>query len=232
MIKEIAKKLHDLSYRFDEKPLKDLFQQARDNDILIVFGASDDLCELRGVFDEELDAWDGRDYTKPYDYLDNDDGDEDIIKLKKALKEIELKAFWCGKILETTETTGLEVDKDISFVFSVKDGIRSENFTLLEDDEVYCIGKVIDLKSISKMEKIIKISAVFKLKDKDGVGLMVETTMTYDAEKASIEKASIEKATKLDTYNTLKKLVEHQVGEDVIVLDASADEVKKHYEQE
>lgn len=77
------------------------------------------------------------------------------------------------------------------------------------------------------MEKMIKISAVFKLKDEDNDELMVEMAMTYDAQKASEEKA-----TKLDVYNALKKLVEHQVGEGVQVLDASAEEVKKHYEQE
>lgn len=77
------------------------------------------------------------------------------------------------------------------------------------------------------MEKMIKISAVFKLRDEDGEEMMVEMAMTYDAAKASEEKA-----TKLDTYNALKKVVEHQVDEGVVVLDASTDEVKEHYEQE
>ena len=74
-------------------------------------------------------------------------------------------------------------------------------------------------------EKLIKISAVFKLQDEDEAPMMVEMAMTYDAEKASIEKA-----TKLDVYNSLKEVVQHQVAEGVTVLDATADEVKEHYE--
>jgi len=74
-------------------------------------------------------------------------------------------------------------------------------------------------------EKMIKISAVFKLQSEDEVALMVEMTTNYDAEKASLIPT-----TKIDIYNTLKQLVEHQVGEGVIVLDATAEEVKEHYE--
>ncbi len=74
-------------------------------------------------------------------------------------------------------------------------------------------------------EKLIKISAVFTLKDEDEAPMMVEMSMTYDAEKASTEKA-----TKLDVYNALKEVVQHQVAERVTVLDATADEVKEHYE--
>lgn len=79
------------------------------------------------------------------------------------------------------------------------------------------------------MEKMIKLSAVFKVKDEDEE-MLVEITMNYDAEKASNKGM-----TKLELYDSLKELAKHQVkqiSEEAEVLDASADEVKKHYEQE
>lgn len=74
-------------------------------------------------------------------------------------------------------------------------------------------------------EKMIKISAVFKLQPEDGSSTLVEVTMNYYAAKASENKMS-----KLDIYESLKDYLEYQVNETIIVLDATEDEVKKHYE--
>lgn len=74
-------------------------------------------------------------------------------------------------------------------------------------------------------EKMIKISAVFKLHPEDGISTLAEVTMNYDAAKASENKMS-----KLDIYESLKDYLEYQVNETILVLDATEDEVKKHYE--
>ena len=78
-------------------------------------------------------------------------------------------------------------------------------------------------------EKMIKISAVFKIKSGEDE-LLVEMVINYDAAKDS-EKGM----TKLELYESLKELIVHQVkgiSETAEVLDATADEVKEHYEQE
>lgn len=36
-------------------------QMAKDNNLVIIFGASDDLCEMRGAIDDEFDCYDGGD---------------------------------------------------------------------------------------------------------------------------------------------------------------------------
>jgi hypothetical protein len=78
------------------------------------------------------------------------------------------------------------------------------------------------------MEKIIKISAVFKIVE-DDEEVFLENTMTIDTEKAS--KKSM---TKLELYSFLKELTINQienVSKNAKVLDASVEEVKEHYEQ-
>lgn len=79
------------------------------------------------------------------------------------------------------------------------------------------------------MEKMIKLSAVFKVKAEEDE-MLLEMAITYDAKKADKKGRTIE-----DLYESLKKLATHQVKqihEEAEVLDASADEVKEHYEQE
>lgn len=76
-------------------------------------------------------------------------------------------------------------------------------------------------------EKMIKISAVFKVKSEDEE-LLVEMTMNYDAEKASKNS----RMSKLELYDALKKMADHQVKKispEAEVLDATAAEVKEHY---
>lgn len=75
------------------------------------------------------------------------------------------------------------------------------------------------------MGKMIKLSAVFKVVDGEDE-MLIETTMTYDAEKASKNS----RMNKLEIYDSLKELAEHQVkqvSETAEVLDATADEVQK-----
>lgn len=79
------------------------------------------------------------------------------------------------------------------------------------------------------MEKMIKLVAVFKVKDEEDE-MLLEMAITYDADKADKKGRTIE-----DLYESLKKLATHQVKqilEDAEVLDATADEVEAHYEQE
>ena len=79
------------------------------------------------------------------------------------------------------------------------------------------------------MEKMIKISAVFKVKDGEDE-MLLEMAITYDADKADKKGRTIE-----DLYESLKKLATHQVKqvhEEAELTDATADEVKNHYEQE
>ncbi len=56
-------------------------QLAKDNNLLIVYGGSDDLCEFRGAIDDEMDCYEGR-----------------MITHKELSKPIE--AIWCPKDID------------------------------------------------------------------------------------------------------------------------------------
>lgn len=94
-------------------------QLAKDNNLLIVFGASDDLCEFRGAIYDEFGCYDGG--------------------------EIE-----CEDLLEKIEAVWSEKDGEPSW--SYKTDIPHSEFKIYEDDELYCIGIVIDIGEIMPIQ--------------------------------------------------------------------------------
>jgi hypothetical protein len=119
------------------------FQLAKDNGIVIVFGASDDLVELRGAIHDEVGAYDGTtfkvDKKGPIPYfedIDSDDEDalEDYFKRKNGGREI--KAIWAPKHLP-----------DTSWIYETD--IPRTVFNVMEDGNVYCVGIIFKLEDLA-----------------------------------------------------------------------------------
>lgn len=106
-------------------------REARKSGLVVIFGASDDLCEFEGAASNELDCYDGGEFVlfedgKVFDIEEEVEGKN---------KHVNIKAEWC---------------KDgYSWVISVE-GIPFAPFDILEDGEKYCRGIVIDLADIGK----------------------------------------------------------------------------------
>ncbi len=105
---ELAAMLNNRAYLHETTP--EIEQLAKDNNLLIVFGCSDDLCEFRGAIFEEFDCYEGGTITH------ND--------LQKPIK-----ALWC------------------SCSWSYETELPHAEFNIYDDDELYCIGMVIDLNN-------------------------------------------------------------------------------------
>ena len=108
---ELAEMLNNRAYLHETTP--EIEQLAKDNNLLIVFGCSDDLCEFRGAIFEEFDCYEGGTITH------ND--------LQKPIK-----ALWCS-------------DRDCSWSYETE--LPHAEFNIYDDDELYCIGMVIDLNN-------------------------------------------------------------------------------------
>lgn len=117
---------------------------AKENNIVVIVGGSDDLMYCYGAdsylteYCEHSYGWDGEDLTKIK-------GDK---KLKKEAKQIGLKIWWCGKIEnQMLEIENYDVKKNGAFSYSVNENIKSLDFLVMEDEDVYCTGKIIQLPS-------------------------------------------------------------------------------------
>ena len=119
--------------------------EAKANGLLVVFGASDDLCEFRGALYDEVGAWSGADIRiggssdKP-ELLPEIEHDERETLAKHGVLlaaaqrregALKIKANW-----DAPDSPAWTYETDAPHV----------TFDILEDGEVWCRGIVIDLK--------------------------------------------------------------------------------------
>jgi hypothetical protein len=132
--KQLAAQLNGREY--GEEITKEEEKLARENNLVVVFGYSDDNMELRGAITDEVGCYDGGAcYISPNGILPNfDDVEEEYMEQyindKKKAKLV--TALW---------------DKNgYSWVYATD--IPHETFDILEDGEKYCRGLVFSLDSI------------------------------------------------------------------------------------
>ena len=111
--------------------------------LVVIFGASDDLCELRGAIHDEVGVYDGGEFCIDPDGktilqpIEDDDREVlekhfvmDAVKKRRA-KSIRIDAYWCPKELDCS--------------WAYKSSVPASTFDIMEDGELYCRGIVIDL---------------------------------------------------------------------------------------
>lgn len=120
----------------------DAIQLAKQNNIVIVVGGSDDLMYCFGAKSYLTDhcehgyGWDGCDLQNISDE-----------KLEKEAAQLGLKIWWCGEIIDSgLKIENYDTDKSGAFSYTVNENIKSLDFKVVEDeDDVYCTGKIIQL---------------------------------------------------------------------------------------
>ena len=107
---EFAKKLDGRSYPFQITGEEE--KEAKENNLIVIYGASDDLCEVRGWIDDEFDVYDGGEVS---------------------IGPIKVNCVWCP-----------EKEGHVYASWDYEIPVDHSEFRIIEDDEIYCIGAVID----------------------------------------------------------------------------------------
>ena len=133
--KELAEQLNGTEYPVHIS--HDLGRAARNDGLVIVYGASDDLMEFRGAVDEEIGCYDGGTaHLTSKGLLKNECESEDcphFAKLKKTAATID--ALWC---------------EEESYSWTYRTDIPHETFEVVEDGEKYCRGIVFALADVKE----------------------------------------------------------------------------------
>lgn len=99
-------------------PSKEIAQYAKENGFLIIYGASDDLCEIEGILVEEFDVGDKADFSnweeEPYNDIQ--------AVLLPFFKSIGLKQTWYAS-------------EDVTWSVTVNEGVPHETFLLTDGVE-------------------------------------------------------------------------------------------------
>lgn len=135
--RQIAKMIDGRQYR--NEVTKEIIELAKNNNIVIVFGASDDLMEFRGAIHDEVDCFEG---GTAYITTDNELLESACLAvcnkckyLKQALEGCkQIEALWCETLSNCSWT--------------YKTTIPHETFCIWEDNEQCCIGIVFSLDDI------------------------------------------------------------------------------------
>ncbi|WP_067097845.1 hypothetical protein [Marinomonas atlantica] len=132
---ELTNKLNGTQY-----PLRissEMRESLKKSNLLIIYGASDDLIEFDGAFRDEVGVHDGghvlihrEGILGNRDELDTDDELMQWLDHKAASKEVE--AVWCNG----------------EFSWSYKTQIPHTTFEILDGEEKYCLGMVISTLDI------------------------------------------------------------------------------------
>ena len=114
---------------------------AKENNIIVIVGGSDDLMYCYGAESyltrivEHGYGWDGDDLV-----------DINNKKLEGEAKQLGLKIWWCGEIEDKgLKIEGYSITESGVFSYSVNEKIKALDFKVMEDDDVYCTGKIIQL---------------------------------------------------------------------------------------
>jgi len=139
MLKKIQEICEGIEYSRDIP--KEAEKLAKENNIIVIVGGSDDLMYCYGAKSylteqcEHSYGWDGDDLT------DTGESELDLEAL-----QLGLKIFWCGSIQDTGETIkDYDIDKSGAFSYQVSKDIEHLNFKVMEDNDVYCTGIIIQL---------------------------------------------------------------------------------------
>ena len=122
---------------------------AKENGLLICFGASDDLLEMRGIIYEEYGTYEG--------------GTTLLVRKKTGISAIDLDKY--NELMEILKDNDFEIDikripiesewcpSDLKCSWRISTTIPHATFDIMEDDGLYCRGIVIH---ISDIEPLIK----------------------------------------------------------------------------
>lgn len=117
--------------------------QAKSAGLLVIFGASDDLCELRGAINEEIGAYPG-DRPSAVAFIKGgkllpeiDDDDEDVLEKYGVLGRLREEREAATKVVARWEDDG--------YSWTYETDASHATFDILDGGEKYCRGIVLDL---------------------------------------------------------------------------------------
>lgn len=141
-----------LNGKTDNEITKEIEKIAKENGLVIVYGASDYLMEFRGAIYNEGDCYGGGEFlfTKK-GCLRNQEECEDAIQTLKEngynidclnIQSNKINALWCP---DRINSLGGDY-KNVSWAYETD--IPHEKFNLMEDGEIYCIGIVFSISDL------------------------------------------------------------------------------------
>lgn len=143
---KLADNLNNRQYRYETSISLEKF--AKDNNLIIVFGASDDLLEFRGAFEEEFGSSEELYFNKEFTIISNHN------KIKLDEKNIEIKDYFINihrfdfEVELKNKITQEWCPKDLDTSWRLSANFPYKTFNVFDEKELYCVGIVFDIDDL------------------------------------------------------------------------------------
>lgn len=129
-LKEFAKIISGREYKHPQFTKEELLI-AKESNIVIIYGASDDLMEIDGAITDEADVWDGGTVHIQISYeCEGQIIGGGVVGNNGQNNVMSIEAKWCEDKTEDRKTIS----------WSYETSVPHEEFDIMEDGEVYCRG--------------------------------------------------------------------------------------------
>lgn len=149
---QLAELLNGNEYR--DEMTKEQEQVAKQNNLLVLFGSSDDLLEMRGAINDEIGSYDGGEYALALDgelYADDEEENtyhkaigNEVLPISDEYDNDDnprlIRAEWCP-------------DDQPALSWRISSNMPYTTFTIKKNGEPYCKGIIIDIDDIISNNK-------------------------------------------------------------------------------
>lgn len=147
---QMAARLNGAEY-LNEMTLGDE-RTAKANNLLVLFGESDDLLEMRGAIHDEVGAYNGGEYALTLDGELYADGEEENTYHKAIGNEVlPLSDEYDNDDNPRLIRAEWSPDDQPTLSWRISSNLPCAGFTILEDGKPYCEGIVIDLSEVTRI---------------------------------------------------------------------------------
>ena len=149
LLKEVAQELNNIDYNdIDDYVRNKISVPLKENGIVVAFGQSDDLLELRGAIYDEIDCYSP---TKAI-WLENQFIDCNKLDKLYEFLEDEYDGLFINSIQNLCKDAKfIEINPEVkNCQFEYTTNIPCEWFNVLLDNELYCKGFIFNIESLQK----------------------------------------------------------------------------------
>ena len=136
-IQEIATMLNGIEYPC--RIAKEITDMAKSINAVIIYGASDDLVEFEGAFQDEIGCYDGCDFC-----IDQ----HGLLPLRDEISDDMALHNWFHRkeTCKTVKVVWAPSGLDASWLF--KTDVQHAKFRIMDNNDLYCLGLVISLDNL------------------------------------------------------------------------------------
>lgn len=147
---QMAERLNGRQY--GRETTKEDIQLARQSGLVIIYGASDDIVEFEGAIVDEIGAYNGAHFTIVTTWTETPVYGE--FKTYREVKNYDIVSIENDSSITKNRFEAMWSPEELKCSWLIKTDLPHATFDIMEEDDLFCRGIVVDLKDITPVDDI------------------------------------------------------------------------------